>query len=204
MFLLTTFCKISGEILTSQGWQQTPFKLPFNIAEHCMVRVNSTTFLLIGGAQKDPFIRTNFNSSKTFFVNMDSGNWIKGPELKIGRSGHVCATIRQDGKFSIIVAGGYNNMFGFYLSSVEVLDEGATEWRKGPELPVKLYGAAIVEDVKRGLILIGGKSGEEEYLDALYQLKDTQSDWLKLQQKLKNGRAFATAVLVPDKITNCT
>ena len=168
-----------------------------------MVRVNSSTFLLIGGVQEDPFYGANFNSSKTFFVNLDSGNWSTGPELKIGRSYHVCGKISQDGKFSIIVAGGYNNKFGFDLSSVEVLDEGATEWQKGPELPVKLNGAAMVEDVKGGLILIGGQS-HEEYLDTLYELKDRKSDWLKLPQKLRIGRAFATALLVPDEITNCT
>ena len=35
---------------------------------------------------------------------------------------------------------------GVGLSSVEILDQGATAWRYGPELPFNIWLGAMVED----------------------------------------------------------
>jgi hypothetical protein len=56
---------------------------------------------------------------------------------------HSCAHIHTDEtglQFSIIVAG------GAYISTVEILDQGATTWRNGPELPINIADAAMIED----------------------------------------------------------
>jgi len=58
---------------------------------------------------------------------------ILNPALQYGQNSHRCARIRKDRlsqSFSIIVVGGQNQL-GF-MSSVEILDEGATNWRSGP------------------------------------------------------------------------
>ncbi len=58
------------------------------------------------------------------------------------RYGHSCARIHTDGtglQFSIIVAGGSTNV-------VEMLDQGATSWHKGPQFPFAIDYAAMVED----------------------------------------------------------
>ncbi len=59
------------------------------------------------------------------------------------RYGHSCASIHTDEtslQFSVIVAG------GTYNPSVEILDQGATLWRDGPELPIDVDFGAMVED----------------------------------------------------------
>ncbi len=63
------------------------------------------------------------------------------------RHTHSCARIHSDAtglQFSIIAASGYNNEA--FLSSVEILDQGATSWRNGPKLPTNVLAGAMVED----------------------------------------------------------
>jgi hypothetical protein len=43
----------STELLTEGGWESKIPSLPFTINGHCMVTVNSTTVLVIGGQQND-------------------------------------------------------------------------------------------------------------------------------------------------------
>ena len=79
--------------------------MPLNTIDfHCMVQLNSTTVMVIGGTQG-----RESQSPKTYFFNMESKVWSEGPQLHYGRSGHGCATIRRDNQsdlFSVIVAGG--------------------------------------------------------------------------------------------------
>jgi hypothetical protein len=51
----------SVEILTEDGWQSTTPSLPVTIAGHCMVTINSTTVIVIGGWQNSDL------SGKTFY-----------------------------------------------------------------------------------------------------------------------------------------
>ena len=64
-------------------------------------------------------------------------------------------------KLSIIVAGGRDSSSGV-TSSVEILDEGSSTWRPGPDLPEGVYGASMVEDPRGSVIIIGGFDGERK------------------------------------------
>jgi hypothetical protein len=191
------------EVLTQQGWKTLPQRLPLTISDHCSVLVNSTTVMVIGGYQNGE------KSSNTYFFNTENKIWTAGPQLKIKRSKHSCGRIRKDSQskdFSIIVAGGYD---GFTMSSVEILDLGAKERRKGPDLPFGIVSAQIVEDPNEGVILVGGASYSYRYLEilgTLYQLPHGGADavWTKMEQKLKIGRDSPVAFLVPDDVVDCS
>ncbi len=43
----------SAEMLTEEGWESNIPSLPVTIFGHCMVTVNSTTVMVIGGYQND-------------------------------------------------------------------------------------------------------------------------------------------------------
>ncbi len=68
---------------------------------------------------------------------------------------------------STIVIGGLDQNSA-YLSSVEVLDDGNSQWTAGPELPFGIYSPALVQDPIGGVILIGGHSKFENMLSHLF------------------------------------
>jgi hypothetical protein len=191
----------SAEMLTEEGWESNIPSLPVTIGAHCMVTVNSTTVIAIGGYQNGQI------SGKTFYFTFGEESWTEGPELKNKRGYNSCGKIRRNKEsqeMSIIVAGGYNG--NSYLSSVEILDEGSNEWQTGPELPFVIDDSEMVEDQNGGLVLIGGYSYSVGTLDTLYQLPHGGQDaaWIKMEQKMKTVRSSHTAILVPDNIVDCS
>jgi hypothetical protein len=191
----------NAEILTGVGWEIIIPLVPVNILTHCMVTVNSTTVMVIGGYQNE------HNSGKTFYFTFGKESWTEGPELKCKRDRHSCGRIKRDKEsqeVSIIVAGGYSN--GSHLSSVEILNDGSNEWQTGPELPFGIVYSHMIEDQNGGVILIGGGSSSIGNLDTLYQLPQGGQDavWTKMEQKLKTGRTEHTAFLVPDSSVDCS
>jgi hypothetical protein len=189
----------SAEILTENGWESNIPSLAVTIYDHCLVTINSTTVMVIGG------IQNNQISGKTFYFNFGEDGWTEGPELKNKRRLHSCGRIRRDKdsqEMSTIVVSGQD--LGF-ISSVEILDEGSNEWQTAQDLTVGIGYSQLVEDQNGGVVLIGGLSNSNEKLDSLYQLPHGGKDavWIKMDQKLKLGRHHHTAFLVPDAIVDC-
>jgi hypothetical protein len=189
----------SAEMLTGEGWESNIPSLPVIIYDHCMVTVNSTTVMVIGGYQ-------NGYSGKTFYFTFGEESWTEGPALKKKRIYHSCGKIRRNKEsqeMSIIAAGGWEG--SSYLSSVEILDEGSNEWQTGPELPFGIGWSQMVEDPNGGVVLIGGES-KATNLDTLYQLPHGGQDavWTKMEQKLKTERFYHTAFLIPYNIVDCS
>jgi hypothetical protein len=190
----------SAEMLTEEGWESNIPSLPVTILNHCMVTVNSTTVMAIGGIQNGQY------SGKSFHFTLGEESWTEGPDLKNKRGYHSCGRIRKNKEsqeMSIIVAGGN---YGSYLSSVKILDEGSNEWQTGPELPFGIGYSQMVEDQIGGVILIGGRSSSVSYLDTLYQLPHGGQDavWTKMEQTMKTGRYQHTAFLIPDNLVDCS
>ena len=185
-----------SEVLNDAGWQELPTSLPVVISDHCMALLNSTTVLIIGGVQNG-----SKYSQNTFYFNTEYEKWIEGPKLMFGRKKPSCGNLQIDEKgsyYGVIVAGGYD---GSYMSSVEILQVGANEWKTGPTLPYGIFSAAMVEGPSGGVLLIGGNNGT--WLDTIYGLSHAYSEWILMPQTLKLKRSSATAFLVPDEITNC-
>jgi hypothetical protein len=193
----------SAEILTEEGWERNIPSLPVTVWAHCMVTVNSTTVMVIGGYQNGPG-----SLGKSFYFTFGEESWTKGPELKKKRGYHSCGKIRRNKEsqeISIVVAGGYDG--SSYLSSVEILDEDSNEWQTGPELPFEISSSQMVEDQNGGVVLIGGYSYADDNLDTLYHLPHGGQDavWTEMeQQKMQTGRSAHTAILVPDNIADCS
>jgi hypothetical protein len=192
----------SAELLTEEGWESNVPSLPVYTAYHCMVTVNSTTVMAIGGYQN-----SQEHSGKTFYFTFGEESWTEGTELKHKRGFHSCGKIRRDQEgegMSIIVAAGDDG--SAYLSSTEILDEGSNEWRTGPELPFGIFYSQMVEDQHGGVVLIGGRSPSTTHLDTLFQLPHGGKDavWTEMDQKLEMGRHAHTAFLVSDKIVDCS
>ena len=198
----------SSEIFTPEGWQNGLPKLTDKIDAHCMVMINSTSVMVIGG------LDGYYGVPNTFIHNKGDDFWTKGPTLKTPRLSHSCGNINRNSQSlqqSVIVVGGYNSG---YLASTEILDEGAHEWREGPSLPYGTCCAQSVDDSNGGFILIGGRRDDSTDTTSMFRSTDTTSmfrlphagedaEWEELPQKLKTGRYYSTAFLIPDEIANC-
>jgi N-acetylneuraminic acid mutarotase len=196
------------EVLTEQGWEELPQTIPVEFFDHCAVQFNSSTVMVIGGGNQN----YESSSNKTYFFNAENEIWTEGPQLKNERSGHSCGKIRKNSKsqeLSIIVAGGGKKYYDWHyklLSSVEILDPGSNEWRKGPKLPFGIEDAQMVADQNGGAVLVGGSIGAHQYIDTLYQLPHGGEDteWFEMEQKLETGRKKHVAFLVPDSLVDCS
>jgi hypothetical protein len=191
----------TSEMLTEKGWERNVPDLPVTIVLHCLATVNSTTVIAISGGQNQHL------SGKTFYFTFGENNWIEGPELMKMRGFHTCGRIRRNKEsqeMSIIVAGGNDKVS--YLTLVEILDEGSSKWKTGPELPNYICLSQMVEDPNGGVFLVGGLNPSEGYLDTLWHLAHAgkQAVWTLMEQKLKVPRSWHTAFLVPDNSVNCS
>jgi hypothetical protein len=193
----------SAEMLTEEGWESNIPFLPVTIGGHCMVTVNSTTVMVIGGGQNGQDY-----SGKTFYFTFGEESWTEGPELKNKRRYHSCGKIRRNKEtqeMSIIVAGGSDG--SSYLSSVEILHEGSNEWQTGPELPFGIWRSQMVEDQNGGVVLIGGQSSSSTgNLYNLVQLPHGGQDavWTEMEQEMQKGKNLHTAFLIPDNVVDCS
>ncbi len=194
----------SAETFTEQGWQAKVPSLPIPIGYHCMVEVNSTTVLIIGGYQSGQ------RSAKTFYLSTKDQSWTAGPDMKTPRYIHSCGRIKKDNASqaaSIIVVSGVGDGF-VTLTSVEILDEGSNSWRTGPELPIPIVLTQMVNDLNGGVVLVGGYTYNPNFglLNTLWQLPHGGNDavWTLMAQKLKTSRYRHTAFLVPDSIATCS
>ncbi len=190
----------SAEMLTEEGWESNIPTLPVTIIYHCIVTVNSTTVMAVGGGQNNQY------SGKTFYFTFGEESWTEGPELENKRRWHSCGKIRRNKEsqeMSIIVAGGQDG--SSTLFSVEILDEGSNEWQTGPELPLGIHSSQMVETQNGGVYLIGGFSPNFGNLDTLYQLPHGGQDaaWTKMEQKINTVKKRPTAFLVPNNIVEC-
>ena len=104
--------------------------------------------------------------------------------------------------FSVVVVGGTAESSGSvspFLDSVEILDDGATEWRSGTPYPRKVTSTQLVLDPLGAVAVIGGFDPTYELfdgsLDTFYYLSfSTDATWeqssRKLSQPITNSVAF--------------
>jgi hypothetical protein len=184
------------ELVSLTGTRPGP-DLPLEVYYHCLVSLNDTTVLLIGG-------NDGTRSKATFYFNSDSETWTPGPSLITGRSAHSCALFKSPlhgHTDTVIVTGGYNN--GDFLKSTEWLQLDSTNsWTSGPDLPKPTDGAAIVTTPDgSGVVLIGGYNT----LTDLLELKCSSSSctWSLMEPTLTADRYGSVSMLVPDSFAVC-
>ena len=189
---------LSLEVLSNAGWKTFSPSLPGTISYHCMVLVDKTTVMLIGG------IQNNEISGNTLIISDSNRKWMAGPTMTTQRFQHSCAIINTDQKSlkqSIIAVGGYYNGA---LKSSEILDQDSKAWRMGPNLPTEIWGMSMAGDPKGGVLLIGGATLNGLLRD-IYRLKHGASQWEMLKQKLSAPLMSMSAVLIPDYLSpNCS
>lgn len=108
-------------------------------------------------------------------------------------------------EMSIIVAGGEN---GELVMPVEILDEGANNWRQVRDIPVGLHRSQLVEVFDGSVVFVGGTTciqSKNCSSDRLFQLHHAgdEAEWLEMEERLNISRSYHSAFLIPDTITDC-
>jgi hypothetical protein len=66
----------TSEVLTENGWQPFHLTLPTATESHCVVSLNSTTIMFIGGFE---------NEKNSYYFNSYHEEWVKGKRLSTFR-----------------------------------------------------------------------------------------------------------------------
>ena len=80
---------------------QNHFLCNFTVWEHCMVQINSSTLLLIGGTES---VRAVEPSSKTYFYSLASNKWTEGPSMAEKRGRKVSISLSLSLSLSLSVS----------------------------------------------------------------------------------------------------
>ncbi len=178
--------------------------LPVAMEEHCLLQLNASTFMFVGGLDVD-----SDRVSTTWFYNFELLTWTSGPSLIEGRNFHVCGMIKDSvtGKAIVVTTTGRGTV-SRRLNSTELWTAEADTWMTGPALPhTGLLGATgTVSLDQKHLIVAGGydKHYSEQFLIYKIQCFNLVCVWDKMAQELRVARAFHVAMLIPEDRANCT
>ncbi len=191
------------ESFDGNTWQMMK-SLPKPVGEHCMVAINESVLLSIGGFNDG----TKKETSKTHFYDFITNTWSPGPNLMDERKGVSCVIINWkipncQSKQIVVAVGGYSSSMG-YSSDIEFLctDKTGSRWQSGPNLPKGSAWSALVE-YKNTLIIVGGQGQDGVQSQHLYQLSSPDRSWVEMRQTLKVAISSHVAFLIPDELTTC-
>ena len=181
--------------------------LPMQVFGHCMAKIDDNTYFLSGGYRLDT---DSIATKATFFYDMTSETWTRGPDMIERRAHHSCEVFMNPATnhLNIVLMGGYDYDTQTTLVQTELLDMdgGANGWTYGPRVPQAVRNPASVS-LGNSVVLIGGLLGSElSSSDQLYELvcdADSWCSWVTLEQTLKHPRWGHVAMLIPDDLAGC-
>ncbi len=168
---------------------------PMNVPS--AVNINSTH-----GFVASAWTSTDIWSNKTFMVDFTKANeWIPLPDIPVPAEnwsgGHSSGTfINSSGEQEIVVAG---------VNSTWVFNLSGWNWRQGPDLPVRLYGATAAQYDDHFLLVGGfenGKEDREAVSDKIY-LWDSRETWITLATTLTAPGELPAVFKISDDNANC-
>jgi len=181
----------STEKLTENGGSTQAFTLEYDISSACTIELDNQV-IVTGG----------FNSpTKVNVYTMDG--WIMDlPDLdaRTGRYSHGCGHYsNSDGKMVYLVTGGWSG--SGYLSSTEVLVDGAASWAFAGELPKAMSDLKGVS-LNNEILMTGGiGEGEQDYI---LQFNVDDGSWTQVGQlQASRARHGASVINAEDVIDYC-
>eukprot|EP00091_Calanus_sinicus_P011320 TRINITY_DN25666_c0_g1_i1.p1 TRINITY_DN25666_c0_g1~~TRINITY_DN25666_c0_g1_i1.p1 ORF type:complete len:122 (+),score=15.26 TRINITY_DN25666_c0_g1_i1:105-470(+) len=118
--------------------------MPATLYRHCQVQMGTSVYVM-GGYGSSGW-------SASVFVLEDSV-WREASPMVTPRSFHACTA--HEGK--IYAIGG--NDGSSILSSVEIYDPLTDSWDRGPELPLTLFNAQVINH-QGNIYVLGGRGGQ--------------------------------------------
>ena len=186
--------------------------LPMKLSHHCLVRINVSHVMIIGGHGIQPEAEQGSWYLSGMDVMDSNSPWIPGPSL-IGSNGlgnHVCGVIVDAvlEKTFVLVAGGSKNSYtGTFRVQYLGLDSDAWTLQESALNRVTSAASSIVSPDLSSFIIIGGffEPTKEPFYQTLSrcQMIGGSCHCQIMEQELQTPRAFAVAILIPQSFTTC-
>jgi len=176
----------------SNNWVAGPTVPGRWMKKGCVVRISNEDFLIIGGY--DDRSDDDDRSTRIVKFNTRSRTWEDNwGSLLQARAFHGCTYTL--GK--VIVAGGYNDFYGGYLSSTEIIDVDSKQSRSAGNMSEKRYGFALVT-VNNKVLAIGGRRGTLDYLSSVEEFNLEEGTWSMAPYSMDEAREEFAYLVVPE------
>jgi len=169
------------------GWIQQPY-LKEELYNGCTVLVTDTQYMTIGGDKAE---------KKVIRYEAISGAFHEEQELNIGRTGHGCLAIRENGREGVLVVGGYDEENKERLTSTEFFDFYTHSWSEVGHLGVARSGVRLVQ-VGDTVYAMGGVTAGDviESTSDVEQLDLSTWTWSTAEDMMV-PRSLHSATLIP-------
>ncbi len=180
----------SSEIVVSESTTELEVEpgplLPVKISQHCLVRIDNTKVMLIGGrTENEPF------SAEAFYFNWQKSKtsrrrtWSTRMSMRRGRRGHTCFVIDD----TVFVAGGDVTDDSRGSDSVEVFDLQNLEWNVITALPLDVQAASVFHWNSRPTLVGGTLQGD------ILRWDDEDDEWIIDEEKtISESVSYAIAL----------
>jgi len=169
-------------------------------ANGCAVIINKTTVFFAGGRTSG--LDNNY-LKETFYLNLETKEWTRGPDMSLGRHTLTCSLISKPFPQIVIVDGWPTTKL------VEILNLATNELTRGPDLPFGVhYHTAVVQNDK--VMILGGNrkpwadTGSDGWKNKEIMEYDAQlGNWTILETKVPERPSRGAAMFI-DNMDLCT
>ena len=172
--------------------------LPTNRFKHNIVKINNTHFMLTGGS-----CEYGGECRGVWMFDRATETWTQLQDSGLGDSSHAGMVTYPDGQAVVVVAGGFQISRSQVSNSTFIFDLNTQTWRKGPDLPMRLYGGASVQ-LQDTFLIVSGNQGMAEYSWSIFKfVTSPEEGWLELPQRVPISGVYLDAILVPEDFIEC-
>merc|ERR1712117_543668 len=167
----------------------------------CVVIVNKTTAFFAGGISHFSDFRL-WDLKETFYLNMDTKKYTRGPDLTLGVHAFTCSLISKPFPQIVIVGGRRSDASSH--KTVQILNLATNTFTKGPDIPLEGGTFSHSEVVRNNkVMIIGGKAiGEKAHFD-ITEYDGQVGSWTTPETKLPARHLNGPAMLI-DNMDLCT
>jgi len=188
----------TSEYLLEDGWHAIAQTFSYKFRLACAVFINPmTAFIISGGRDAVP-------TTATLFYNFATKSFSTGPSVKYARWGPLCGRVLKGFnslEYAVIIAG---SEAVSTAKTTEVYNMEANTWNDGPGLPFEVRKSVAVEDPFGGLVISGGLTPTNAFELRILRLKNLESKWEIVPQKLVTGRHSHALFAIPENYFNCS